>query len=184
MTIDYSRMREIVGDMAPIVRKKVYRFINAQMQDFIACSPLVMLATQDEDGFPTVSPKGDCQGFIRLENNDTLYMPELRGNRMALSLTNIIEGRNKAALLFIVPGTAEVLRVQGEVELIEPAQMPESVRFISDKVLLAWKFKVHKAFFHCSNALTRSGTWDQSRWPEVFPLSFAQEIENNPDFPE
>ncbi len=100
-----EEIREIIGEPNPLASKKIYTKLNSRMQVFIQTSPLVMLSTVDEFGFPTISPKGDKAGFVQVSDEHTLLLPELRGNKLAFSLTNIIETSNKVGLIFLRPGT-------------------------------------------------------------------------------
>ncbi|EIO5090098.1 pyridoxamine 5'-phosphate oxidase family protein [Vibrio cholerae] len=82
-----EEVRQVIGDPNPLASKKIYTTLNSRMQEFIKTSPLLMLSTVDEFGFPTISPKGDIAGFVKVRDANTILLPELRGNKLAFSRT-------------------------------------------------------------------------------------------------
>jgi PPOX class probable FMN-dependent enzyme len=171
-------VREVVGEPNPVASKKIYSFLNDRMANFISSSPIIMLSTVDSDGFPTISPKGDEAGFVRFSDKNTLLIPELRGNKLAFSLENIVQ-QNKVALIFLVPGTVESLRVHGTCRLLKGSEICESLASKSHNALLVMEVKVTKAYFHCGKAFLRSKTWQPNTWKDKIKISFGQEIADN-----
>lgn len=171
-------LREVVGEPNPLASKKIYRSLNSRMQEFIQTSPLVMLSTVDEFGFPTISPKGDKPGFVQVQDERTLLMPELRGNKLAFSLSNIVTTNNKVGLIFMRPGTVETLRVHGSCKLLD-GEICDQVSGTTHRALLVLEISVHNAYFHCGKALLRSKAWDASNYQAPMKISFGQEIGDN-----
>ena len=58
--------------------------------EYIRRSPFLVLATADADGNQDASPKGDGPGFVAVEDERTLLIPERKGNRLMFSLRNIL----------------------------------------------------------------------------------------------
>lgn len=102
----------------------------------------------------------------------------MRGNKLAFSLSNIVK-QNKVALIFLVPGTVESLRVHGTCRLLHEDEICKSLGSKSHQALLVMEVKVTNAYFHCGKAFLRSKTWQQDTWPEKQKISFGQEIANN-----
>jgi len=173
-----EQVRSILGEPNPMASKKIYTHLNPRMQAFIHSSPLVMLSTVDEFGFPTVSPKGDKAGFVQVVDDKTILLPELRGNKLAYSLTNIVDANNKVGLLFLRPGTMETLRVHGSCQLLD-GDICESVSGSTHRALLVLKISVENAYFHCGKAFLRSQAWDAQSYLEPMKVSFGQEIAQN-----
>tara|TARA_Y100001956_G_scaffold82245_1_gene102387 strand:+ start:2768 stop:3379 length:612 start_codon:yes stop_codon:yes gene_type:complete len=171
-------IRQIVGEPNPLASKKIYTTLNSRMQAFIQTSPLVMLSTVDDLGFPTVSPKGDRPGFVQVQDANTLLMPELRGNKLAFSLQNIVTTNNKVGLLFLRPGTTETLRVHGSCKLLD-GNICDQVSGKTHRALLVLEISVQNAYFHCGKAFLRSKAWDSSTYLEPLRVSFGQEIAGN-----
>ena len=89
--------------------------------DFIRRSPFLVLASTDANGNLDASPKGGGPGFVAIEDELTLAIPDRKGNKLIFGLQNILANPH-VGLIFIIPGTDETLRVNGAAELtIEPA---------------------------------------------------------------
>jgi len=174
----FDQVREILGEANPMARKKIYTHLNSSMQGFIASSPLVMVSTVDADGFPTISPKGDEAGFVRITDEGRLLIPELRGNKLAFSLANIVN-KSKVALFFLVPGTSETLRVHGTCRLLSGDEISRSLASKTQQALLAIEVQVASAYFHCGKALLRSHLWQPEHWPQAVHISLGQQVADN-----
>ena len=148
-----GQLRDIIGTPNPIASKKIYNFLNPRMLDFIGKSPLLMLSTVDELGFPTISPKGDKPGFVKIDKQGRLLIAELRGNKLAFSLTNILQ-RPQVALFLLVPGSMETLRIHGECKLVTGELICKKLASDSHNALLVLEVTVKNAYF----ALCKSAT--------------------------
>jgi len=104
-----EQVRAIIGEENPVVRTKLFQGLEETAKAFIARSPLALLATADRDGRPDVSPKGDEPGFVAVEDDETLLLPDRKGNKLIFALQNILANPT-VALIFLVPGTDETLR--------------------------------------------------------------------------
>src|SRR5215467_10264513 len=91
--------------------KKVTRRLTEAYRRMIEASPFVAVATCGPDGLDC-SPRGDGAGFVRVADEQTLLMPERRGNNRIDTVRNLIDD-SRIALLFLVPGIQETLRVKG-----------------------------------------------------------------------
>ena len=174
--VSTQRLRELIGEPNPVVHAKVHDRLNAQAQAFIARAPMVFLASAGADGAPMVSPKGDAPGFVRVADEHTLLLPERKGNRLIFSLQNIL-AHPAVELIFLVPGTGETLRVGGNAELDDDAQLCASFVERDRPALLVVRIRVQRCYFHCAKAFLRSRLWEQASWPETaLRVSFGQEI--------
>lgn len=170
-----ARVREIVGEPSAQVRCKIHARLNAQARAFIARSPMLFIATVDEQAQPTVSPKGDAPGFVRVADEHTLQIPERKGNKLVFSLQNML-GNPRAGLIFLVPGTGETLRVSGSVTLLDDAALCASFTERGKPALLVTQISVTQCYFHCAKAVLRSSLWRPDTWPEPMNISFGEEI--------
>jgi PPOX class probable FMN-dependent enzyme len=133
------------------------------------------LATASADGATDASPKGDQPGFVHVEDARTLLVPDRKGNRMILSLQNVL-ANPRVALLFMVPGTDETLRVQGRASLTSDRAVLERLAARGQPALLALRVAVDACFFHCAKAFRRSQLWHPETWPPRQPVSFGKQI--------
>jgi uncharacterized protein len=131
-----------------------------------------MLATSDREGRPDVSPKGDGPGFVAVEDDRTLLIPERKGNKLIQGLQNIL-ATGRVALVFLVPGTEETLRVHGRAELTADPAVLARLTERGQPALLAIRVHVEQAFLHCAKAFKRSKLWQPDTWPENLRVSFG-----------
>ena len=128
---------------------------------FIAPAPFFARAARGPGG-GEAPPRGDGAGFVVVEDARTLLVPDRRGNNRIDSLRNALDDP-RVALLFLVPGVGETLRVNGRAAIsVAPALLE---RFAVDgkpprSVLVV---AVETVFFQCSRALVRSGLWNPDR---------------------
>jgi uncharacterized protein len=168
-------LRKLIGLPSEMVPHKIHHELNARAIGFIGKSPMLMLSTTDAQGQATVSPKGDPAGFVHVEDNRTLLIPERKGNKLIFSLTNVLANPG-VGLIFLVPGTCETLRVQGEAELLDDAALCAKVPARGSKALLVIRVRVTECYFHCAKAFLRSDLWNPQTWPEKLNISFGEEI--------
>lgn len=170
-----AALRKLIGSPSELVPYKIHRGLNARAVEFIGKSPMLMLSTAGADGHATVSPKGDPAGFVQVEDDRTLLIPERKGNKLIFTLQNIL-ANPKVGLIFLVPGTCETLRVQGTAELLDDAQLCERLSMRGNKALLAIRVSVTECYFHCAKAFLRSDLWNPVSWGEKMTVSFGEEI--------
>jgi len=134
--------------------------INDNYRKLIEAAPFVAIATGGPDGLDC-SPKGDSAGFVHVLDDKTLAIPDRPGNNRIDGFRNIVHDP-RIALLFLIPGVGETLRVNGRASIsIAPdllqrfavnGKLPRSVMLIH----------VETAFFHCAKAIMRSKLWDEA----------------------
>lgn len=170
-----QELRARLGEPRALTIKKVLPRLDAGARDFIAASPFLVLATADAAGLPRLSPKGDAPGFVAVEGDATLLIPDRKGNKLLFGLENIL-ANPAVAVLFLVPGTDETLRVEGRAELRTDPEVLERLTARRRPALLAVRVTVERAFFHCAKAFRRACLWQPETWPEASSVSFGQII--------
>ena len=168
-------LREYVGEPADAARDKAISYLDVHCRAFIEKAPFLILGTSDADGRCDVSPKGDAPGFVRVLDDHTLAIPDRPGNRRADSLANLVANPH-AALLFMVPGTDETLRVEGRVRIVTDESLRESMAVNGKAPHLVIVVEVESAFLHCAKCIRRSSLWQQGTWPERGSLPTAGQI--------
>ena len=138
--------------------------IDRHCRSFIALSPWATLATADADGFPDVSPRGGEPGFVRVLDEHTLALPDRPGNNRIDSLRNV-QGDPRVALMFLVPGIEETLRVYGTAAVLQPDEVAVDLAEFGRAPKSVLVLDVQRAFFQCAKSLMRSGLWEPERWP-------------------
>ena len=138
------------------IRKEVPT-LHPHYQALIAASPFVALATAGPEGLD-VSPRGDPAGFVHVQDEHTLLLPERRGNNRIDSLRNIVADP-RVALLFLIPGVGETLRVNGRASIsIDPALL-ERFAMNGQPAKCVLVIRVETALFQCARAIARSNLW-------------------------
>src|ERR1700722_6590980 len=132
--------------------------VTPQYRKLIEAAPFFALATSGADGLDC-SPRGDPAGFVRVVDEHTLVIPDRRGNNRIDSLRNLVHDP-RVALLFLIPGVGETMRVIGRAKLSTDPKLNESfiVNGKAPKCVLI--VTVEKAYFQCTKAIIRSKLWD------------------------
>jgi PPOX class probable FMN-dependent enzyme len=141
----------------PAVLKEIDH-INESYRALIAAAPFFALATCGPDGLDC-SPRGDPAGFVRVLDDRTLLVPDRRGNNRIDSLRNLIHDP-RVALLFMIPGVSETLRVMGRATISTDPELCASF-VIQDKIPRSvLVIAVERVFFQCAKAIVRSKLWE------------------------
>ncbi len=158
---DVETLEKLYGLPSGAAVEKEVDYLHPHYQRLIAASPFFVLATGCPESMDA-SPRGDAPGFVVVEDDRTLLIPDRRGNNRVDSLRNII-ANPRVALLFLIPGIGETLRVNGRAEICtDPAllgrfsvegKLPRSVLVV----------RVDTVFFQCARAIFRSKLWDPAR---------------------
>jgi PPOX class probable FMN-dependent enzyme len=170
-----QRLRELIGTPNELVRLKIHSQLNDSARNFLARSPMLFLATCGSDGVPQVSPKGDAPGFVHIEDDHTLIIPERKGNKLAFTLENIL-ANPKVALIFLVPGTCETLRIEGRAQLDDDPKLCTKLSARGSAALLVTRIEIESVYFHCAKAFLRAELWKPATWLEKINVSFGREI--------
>lgn len=156
---DQAGLRAHVGAVNPLAERKVLDRLDGFCRDFIALSPFLVLASADEAGRADASPRGDAPGFVQVLDDRTLLIPDRRGNNRVDSFGNVVASPG-VGLIFMVPGIAETLRVNGRARLTRDSALLEPMAVQERTPTLGLIVAVEEAFFHCGKALIRSKLWD------------------------
>ena len=149
------------GPVNPNALHKELDHVHPHYRAMIEAAPFVAIATVGPDG-TDCTPRGDAPGFVHVEDDKTLMLPDRPGNNRIDSWRNIVADP-RVSLLFLIPGVGETLRINGRGALsVDPAlrerfavggKLPRAVLVVS----------VERVYFQCSKAIMRSKLWDPSR---------------------
>jgi PPOX class probable FMN-dependent enzyme len=132
--------------------------IGPHYRALIEASPFVTLATSGPEGLDC-SPRGDAPGFVRIADEKTLMIPDRRGNNRIDSLRNIIRDP-RVALLFLIPGVPETMRINGRAAISTDPALLDSFTVDGKPPRCVIVVTVERAYFQCAKALVRSKLWD------------------------
>ena len=169
-----EQLETLYGIPVEAATAKEINYISPYYGAMIKASPFTLLATVGPEGLDC-SPRGDMPGFVRIHVSRTLMLPDRRGNNRVDSLRNIVRDP-RVAMLFIIPGVGNTLRVNGRaIVSIEPAllasfaiegKLPRSVLVIN----------IDTVFFQCARALIRADLWNTEKHAAEASLPSAGQI--------
>jgi PPOX class probable FMN-dependent enzyme len=161
-----EQLRAITGEPSERAVQKVLPRLDSHCISLIEHSPFMLIASTDATGNLDVSPKGDPAGFVRVLDDRTLAIPDRKGNRRADTFSNVLQNPH-VALLFLVPGYRETLRVTGTAQLVRDAELRDSMAMNGSAPDFVLVVSVIDTFFHCAKCVIRSGIWQPEKWPDV-----------------
>jgi len=110
-----EQLEAIYGQPNEASTVKVADRITPPYRTLIDASPFAALATCGPEGLDC-SPRGELNGLVRIHDEKTLMMPDRRGNNRVDSLRNIVRDP-RVALLFLIPGSGNTLRINGRAQV-------------------------------------------------------------------
>lgn len=158
---DLAMLEALYGTVNDVSSLKEISYLHPHYAAFVKASPFAVLATNGPHGVDA-SPRGDAPGFVEIVDDKTLLLADRRGNNRIDSLRNILADPH-VALLFLVPGIGETLRINGTAEItVDPGLL---ARFTHAGKAPRSMLRVHieSVFFQCSRALIRSELWNPER---------------------
>lgn len=174
-TVDsLETLREIYRDPSPLVVQKERPSLDAASQRFIELSRFAVVGTFDRDGRADTSPRGGPSGFVRVLDEQHLAIADLGGNNRLDTLQNVID-TGRIALIFVVPGQSETVRVNGSAcltvdpDLLDGFDLPRTPKS-------AIGVTVEATYIHCAKAFRRGGMWDPNVWAELAGSPDAADI--------
>ncbi|MCR9106295.1 MAG: pyridoxamine 5'-phosphate oxidase family protein [Gammaproteobacteria bacterium] len=160
---DAEQLRALIGEPMDLLDLKMRSELDEQMKQYVRLSPLIFVTTLDAQGRPDVSPKGDPAGFVHIDAQGRLLIPERPGNRLTFGFNNILRD-NRIGLIFIVPGVRETLRVKGRASLHKDPEVLAAMAVNGKPAIMFTCIEVEDAFFHCGKAMIRSRAWKPEFW--------------------
>lgn len=154
-------LRQCYDAPSDLVRRKLLPKLDKHARAFIALSPFVVLATHGPDG-SDCSPRGDAPGFVAVQDDSTLLLPDRRGNNLIDSLRNVVADPD-VGLLFLVPGLNETLRVNGRARIVADQALLASLAAQGKIPASALQIAVREVYFHCGKAMIRSDLWNPDK---------------------
>lgn len=176
-----EELRELYDDVVPGALTKVVDHITPLYRRWIDASRFVVLSTVGPEG-TDASPRGDVGPVARVVDPRTLWLPDWRGNNRLDSLTNIVaDGR--VSLMFMVPGSNNVVRINGRAWLTRDAECTGSFQHDGKVPRAVIVIDVGEIYFQCAKALMRSRLWSSTEPPSDLPSAgqFVREVHEDFD---
>ena len=148
-----AQLEQMYGEIHPPARVKEIDHVNAHYRAFIEAAPFFALATSGPGGMDC-SPRGDPAGFVRVHDEKTLLIPDRRGNNRIDSLRNLVHDP-RVALLFLIPGCNETIRVIGRAKISTDPALRESFVMEGKTPRCVLVVSVERCYYQCPKALVR-----------------------------
>jgi hypothetical protein len=155
-----EQLEALYGEKNPNSVIKEIDHINGAYRKLIEASPFVTVATAGPEGLDC-SPKGDAPGFVRILDEKTLAIPDRPGNNRIDGFRNIVRDP-RIALLFLIPGCGETLRVNGRAAISVEPKLMQSFAVNGKLPRCVLIVQVESIYFHCAKAIMRSRLWDEA----------------------
>ena len=153
-----EELRALYGPPSEIAARKSLTRLDEHCRHFIERSPFVCLSSAGADGSADISPRGDAPGFVRLLDEQTLFIPDRLGNNRIDSLRNLVVNPH-VGLLFLIPGIDETLRVHGLARVVLRSELLDECAVGGKTPRSGILVEVREAFLQCAKALKRSRLW-------------------------
>ncbi|MBL6846902.1 MAG: pyridoxamine 5'-phosphate oxidase family protein [Alphaproteobacteria bacterium] len=142
---------------------KVINSLEKHSKNFINLSPFVVISSKGKNGHADVSPRGDSVGFVKIQDDKTIIIPDRSGNNRLDTLENIIFDPSVGTLFFI-PGINTVLRINGNAFIEDSLEIRAQFEINNNIPKTCIIINIEEIFMHCSKALMRSSFWDHSKY--------------------
>ncbi len=153
-----EELEDVYGHPIETAMVKEIDYISDHYRTFIEASPFVVLSSVGPEGLDS-SPRGDPAGFVEIEDERTVLIPDRRGNNRIDTLRNIVRDP-RVSLLFLIPGVGETLRINGTAKISVDEKLLERFEMQGKRPRSVIRVSVGRIYFQCQKALARSKLWD------------------------
>jgi hypothetical protein len=160
---DEASLRALYGAPSARAAAKQIDRLDHHCVAFLARAPMLFMATGDGARLD-VSPKGDAPGFVQAQGESHLLIPDWPGNRRIDGLRNII-ANPQVALIFVIPGAQDTLRINGRAEIHADADLRARFETRGKLPITVLRVAVEEVFMHCPKAFMRAALWSPETWP-------------------
>ncbi len=133
--------------------------LTLEYRRWIESAPFFAIASAGPGGLDC-SPRGDVPGqLFRILDDRTLAVPDRRGNNRLDTLRNILSDP-RVALLFMIPGINETLRINGRATITTDPELIEGFAIGDKRPATILLIHIDAVYFQCARAMARARLWD------------------------
>ncbi|WP_018683858.1 MSMEG_1061 family FMN-dependent PPOX-type flavoprotein [Actinokineospora enzanensis] len=158
-------LREIYEEPKSSSRAKEISSMDDMARRFVACSPIVFVASVDLEGRCDVTPRGGQAGFVSVLAGGEVVVPDATGNRRIDTYRNVV-ATGRVGLIFLIPGRGQTLRVNGRACVSARPELLARLTPVGKPPRVALVVEPDEVFGHCPKAFVRSGLWQPTTWPD------------------
>lgn len=154
---DIAALEALYGTPSAPSQRKVADHLTPLYRKWINASRFVVLTTVGPDGTDG-SPRGDDGPVVLELDSRTLALPDWRGNNRLDSLRNIVSD-GRVSLMFMVPGSNTVVRVNGKARLTADADLRAQFDREGRQPTTVVVVEIGEVYMQCARALILAGLW-------------------------
>ncbi|MBL1437334.1 MAG: pyridoxamine 5'-phosphate oxidase family protein [Rhodobacteraceae bacterium] len=144
---------------------KVASQITPSYRAIIEAAPFVALATVGPEG-TDCTPRGDNGQVVFIEDIHTLALPDWRGNDRLDTLRNVVRD-GRVSLMFMVPGSTMIVRVNGRAKLSADADKLAQYGKAGKQPRTVMLIRIEELYFQCARAVMRADLWNTDNTPNL-----------------
>jgi PPOX class probable FMN-dependent enzyme len=162
---------------APMERalRKDVGHIDELCRRLIAASPMLFVASYDEEGRCDVTPRGGPPGFVTVLDEQRIAIPDATGNRRLDTLENVV-ATGRVGLIFVIPGRDTTLRVNGRACVSAQPELLDRLTPVGKPPATAIVVEAEEVYAHCPKAFVRSKLWNPETWPDPASLPTSAQV--------
>jgi PPOX class probable FMN-dependent enzyme len=170
-----EQLEALYGEAGAISILKEAHQLTPEYRRWIEAAPFLALATGGLQGLDC-SPRGDPAGeLVHVLDSQTVVIPDRRGNNRLDTLRNIVVDP-RVALLFLIPGIYETLRINGRAvvstdpgliaHFTKGGKPPRTVIIVT----------IESVYYQCARALKRAQLWAPAERRDLSNVPTAGEM--------
>lgn len=156
---DIASLEALYPSPSPNSLRKVATRLTPLYRKWIAKSRYCILSTVGTEGTDG-SPRGEDGPVVTELDAQTLAMPDWRGNNRLDTLRNIVSD-GRISLLFMVPGSDVVVRINGQARVTADAQLRAMFNRQGKQPATVIVIKIGEVYAQCARASMRAGLWSR-----------------------
>ncbi len=131
------------------------------LPEYLTHASYALLKTHNQHWQTEVSPRGDQTGFLTLIEENVIFLPERPGNKVAVSLRNILQN-SSVELLCMIPGCELVLELSGQAQITSDADLCAKAAVDGKLPKLGILIKVASHSLVHASVFKNMSLWDQA----------------------
>lgn len=169
-----EQLREIYNNPSEASQIKVTKRLTPEYRQMVEASPFMALASSGPEGLDC-SPRGDLGGVVRVKDDATVLLPDWKGNNRVDTLENIIRDP-RVALMFLIPGSNSVIRINGRAVISVEPQLLESFVMDGKHPRSVVVTTIDEVYFQCARAVMRADLWNPQHFLPASELPTAGQM--------
>ena len=160
-----EELESLYGTPKAASQVKVAHEITPSYRALIEAAPFLALATVGPEG-TDCTPRGDEGQVVFIEDKHTLALPDWRGNDRLDTLRNVVRD-GRVSLMFIVPGSKMIVRVNGRAKISAAAEKLAQYGKAGKLPRTVMLIKIEELYFQCARAVIRADLWNTKNTPNL-----------------